>query len=61
MMGHREPLKSGAEYDTICGWRRVLCYMQKPRVTHSIKRQLSKRVRREAKTKLRIGDGGTVF
>lgn len=41
MMGHREPLRGGDEYDFL---------------TKAIKRQFSKRVRRDAKSELRSTD-----
>lgn len=49
MMGHREQMKSGGEYDAFTGWRKLLCYMQRPKVRHSIKKKFSRRVRKEAK------------
>lgn len=49
MMGHREKTKGGGEGDAFSGWRKVLCYMQRPRVKHEIKKKFSRRVRREAK------------
>jgi len=47
-MGHREPLKGGAEWDVLTGWRTYLCYTGKPGVCKGIKRGFNKRVRREA-------------
>jgi hypothetical protein len=52
MMGHRQRLKTGAEEDAVTRWRRVLCYMRKPGVTHGIKKQMSRRDRRDAKLRL---------
>lgn len=49
MMGHREEAKGGGEKDCFSGWRKVLCYLSKPRVAHNIKKKFSRRVRREVK------------
>jgi hypothetical protein len=49
MMGHREKIKGGGEGDAFSGWRKLLCYMQRPRVKHEIKKKFSRRVRKEAK------------
>ena len=58
MMGHREKIKGGDEYDAFTNWRRVLCYTRRPGVTKSIKAKFSRRVRRELKVELREGNGG---
>ncbi len=44
MMGHREPLKSGDEYDAFTRWRRVLHW--RPGERTSIKQHFWKRQRR---------------
>ncbi|MDK1490502.1 hypothetical protein QN219_10570 [Sinorhizobium sp. 7-81] len=49
MMGHREKLKGGDEWDAFTGWRKVMCYLDRPRVKHSIKKKFSRRVRKDAK------------
>lgn len=53
MMGHKEELKSGAEWDVTSKWRHYLCYCRNTRVTHKIKKQMSRRSRREAKKQIR--------
>lgn len=57
MMGHREKLKTGAEWDVTTGWRHVLCWCYRPRAKHSVKRQMSRRARREAKALVVPEDG----
>jgi hypothetical protein len=52
MMGHREQLKTGAEWDLICGWRKVMCYMHRPGVARSIKNQINRRSRRDSRRRL---------
>lgn len=47
MMGHREPMKGGSEYDALTRAKRF--YHWKPGVRQWIKRQFSKRVRKAAK------------
>ena len=42
----REPAKSGAEVDVIGKWRRIYCYLSRPRVSSSIKRQIRRRERK---------------
>ena len=44
MMGHRERLKSGDEYDALTRWRRFLRF--RSRVRKAIKRQVNKRARK---------------
>jgi len=53
MMGHREPLKGGAEWDVLTGWRKVYAYTDKPGVCKSIKRGYNKRIRRQATMQIR--------
>ncbi|QOP65099.1 hypothetical protein PQE12_gp39 [Arthrobacter phage Adumb2043] len=43
------------EQDVYTGWRRVLCYTQRPGVVASIKRRTHKRERREARAAIRKG------
>ena len=45
MMGWRIKCKSGAEYDLVTNWRRMVCYMQRAGVTSKIKRQIRRRFR----------------
>lgn len=49
MMGTRQLLKGGAEYDVVTRWRRVLCYTTRAGVCRKIKRQMARRRRREAR------------
>lgn len=44
------------EYDTITGWRRYLCYLQRPGATDRIKRRMRRRERHTARHQLRRGD-----
>lgn len=53
MMGHKQKIKTAAEYDLLSGWRHVMCYMKRPRVKHNIKKQLARRQRREDKREIR--------
>lgn len=45
--------KTGAEDDVVTGWRKLLCYLQRPGVTSGIKRQMRRRERHEARTAAR--------
>jgi len=49
MMGHKEKLKDGAEYDVVTGWRNVMCYTSRAGVCKKIKKQMNRRIRRESK------------
>lgn len=53
MMGHRESTKSGIEYDVVSAWKHRLCIFQKSKVSHGVKKQMSRRARREAKRTVR--------
>jgi hypothetical protein len=57
MMGHREPVKTGDEYDLITRWRRVLCYMKRPGVCKRIKAGINRRLRRAAKAEVERSEG----
>lgn len=46
MMGRRQVLKSGDEYDAVTGWRRLLKW--RPGERKAIKRKLNRRARKEA-------------
>jgi len=48
-MGHKEKLKGGAEFDVVSKWRHYLCYLSRPGVVKSIKRQMNKRHRKNVK------------
>ena len=52
MMGHREEMKGGAEYDKLTRWGRKLYGNKAGRATWT-KAHFSRRVRREAKIDLR--------
>lgn len=47
MMGHKERLKSGDEYDAVTGWRRFLRW--RPGQRSWVKTKLSRRSRSEGK------------
>ena len=48
MMGHKERLKTGAEYDVIFA-RDVYCYLVNSTAAHKIKKQMTRRNRRKYK------------
>ncbi len=52
MMGHKQKLNSGDEYDVVSRWRKLLCYCQRAGVTSKIKRKLNRRDRQQAKLEL---------
>ena len=49
MMGHRQKLKKGSEWDLLTEWKNLLCYMQRPGVKKRIKSDMRRRDRREGK------------
>lgn len=49
MMGHRERMISGDEFDCFTGWRRLLCVFDKPGVARKTKARFNRRVRKQAK------------
>jgi len=51
----RRPVRDMAEQDAFTGWRRVLCYMQRPGVRSGIKQSARRRERREARREIRDG------
>lgn len=51
----KRPVKKFDEYDVVTGWRRLLCYTQRPGVTSGIKRRLRRRERHEAAQAVRSG------
>jgi len=53
MMGHREKLKSGEEWDvTSMRARKIYCYTQRAGVCKAVKTKLNRRARKEARLKL---------
>ncbi len=51
----KRPVKKADEHDTVTGWRRYLCYLQRPGATDAVKRRLRRRERHVAKHRLRTG------
>ncbi|MCV9909920.1 hypothetical protein OIV19_20175 [Brucella sp. HL-2] len=52
MMGHREKLKNGDEYDAFYGggrYRKQLCAFKKAGVSQANKRRFNRRIRRSSK------------
>jgi KaiC/GvpD/RAD55 family RecA-like ATPase len=49
MMGHKEKLKHGEEFDVVTNWRKLLCYMQNTKASRKIKKQMTRRNRRQDK------------
>lgn len=49
MMGHREVLIGGGEYDVVTGWRKVLVCAKRPGWCRYYKRKISRRARKIAK------------
>ena len=56
MMGRKQKLIDGDEFDVVGGWRKWYCYLQRAGACKSIKKKLNKRARREAKHKLHTRD-----
>jgi len=56
-MGHREKIKTGDEMDCFTRWRHKLGMGIRPGITQWVKKRFSRRVRREARRKLRMGEG----
>lgn len=52
MMGHKERMKGGDEYDCFTSWRDA-CYPPKRGGWHRIKKMFSRRVRRSIRRKLK--------
>ena len=52
MMGHKGKLKGGFEYDALTGWRKVLCYMQRPGIAKAAKAKYNRRQRRLARAQI---------
>lgn len=55
MMGHREMMKGGDEYDALTGWKKVLKVFAKPGLAMKAKRKFNRRVRKLAKAEMRQG------
>lgn len=52
MMGHKEKIKSATEQDVLCT-KHNHCYISNSNVSHKIKKQLSKRMRKLNKKDLK--------
>ena len=52
MMGRKQTLKGGDEYDVVGGWRKLYCYLQRAGAVKSIKKKMNRRARRDGKRKL---------
>ena len=52
MMGRKQKLKGGDEYDVVSTWRKLYCYLQRAGLAKSIKKKMNKRARSDAKRKL---------
>ena len=57
MMGHREPMKGGDEYDALTKARRRYKYTKKPGVVQQMKRKFWQRVRAQVRRALRCRSG----
>lgn len=49
MMGHRERMKGGDEYDALTGWKKLLKVFAKPGLSSKAKTKFNRRVRKQAK------------
>ena len=56
MMGRKQTLKGGDEYDLVSNWRKLYCYLQRAGVAKSIKKKMNKRARKDVKRKLDAGE-----
>ncbi len=56
MMGRKQKLKGGDEWDVVTDWRRWYSYLQRAGAVKSIKKKMNKRDRYDAKHKLRTED-----
>tara|TARA_Y100000310_G_scaffold241127_1_gene245035 strand:- start:254 stop:481 length:228 start_codon:yes stop_codon:yes gene_type:complete len=52
MMGRKQKLKGGNEFDVVSSWRKLFCYLQHAGVTKSIKKKMNKRARQEGKRRM---------
>lgn len=53
MMGHREKMKGGDEYDALTRWKKLLKVFAKPGLARQAKQKFNRRVRKEAKAEAR--------
>jgi len=53
MMGNKQVLKGGDEWDVVTGWRKVLKSMGRPGKKKEVRKRLSKRARKEAKDEIK--------
>ncbi|MGN6538943.1 MAG: hypothetical protein ACTHKQ_24850 [Mesorhizobium sp.] len=49
MMGHREKMRGGDEYDALTGWKKLLKVFARPGLSRRAKQKFNRRVRKEAK------------
>ena len=62
MMGHKEKLIDGDEYDALTRARKVYKYLDKAGKAKKVKRKFNKRIRKDAKRKLKeTMDGELVY
>ncbi len=52
MMGRKQKLNYGGEFDVVSKWRHILCYCHRPGVKKTIKQQMNRRDRRVTKREL---------
>ena len=52
MMGRKQKLKDGDEFDVVSGWRRWYCYLQRAGSVKAIKKRMNKRARKEGKRRM---------
>ena len=52
MMGRKQKLKGGDEFDVTGNWRKLYCYLQRAGVAKAIKKKMNRRARKEAKRKM---------
>lgn len=49
MMGHREKMRGGDEYDAFTRWKKLLKVFAKPGIAVKTKKRFNRRVRKQAK------------
>lgn len=49
MMGHREKIRGGDEFDALTGWKKLLKVFSKPGLSRQAKQKFNRRVRKQAK------------
>jgi hypothetical protein len=52
MMGRKQTLKGGDEFDLVSSWRKMYCYLQRAGTAKSIKKKMNKRARKDAKRRM---------